>query len=55
MNIYVKDGRLCRMVDITNRVYIPLPEFSINASPNPLVLRSGYNKTVASDNHSHVG
>jgi hypothetical protein len=38
---YVKDGRLCRMVDIASRVYVPPPEFSITANPPTLTLRPG--------------
>jgi hypothetical protein len=31
-DFYVKEGRLCRMEDITSRVYVPPPEFSNTTS-----------------------
>jgi hypothetical protein len=42
----VKDGRLCRMVDVTSRVYVPPPDFSIASLPSTLVLRPGEEKAV---------
>lgn len=40
-DFYVKDGRLCRMADVTSRVYVPPPEFSLAALPSTVVLRPG--------------
>ncbi|MFY9868573.1 MAG: hypothetical protein WAK17_02540, partial [Candidatus Nitrosopolaris sp.] len=43
-DMYVKDGRLCRMIDVANRMYVPPPEFSITTIPSSLVLRPGDEK-----------
>jgi len=45
-DLYVKDGRLCRMIDETSRVYIPPPDFSVTSSPSTAVLRPGDDKAV---------
>lgn len=45
-DMYVKDGRLCRMIDVANRMYVPPPEFSITTIPSSLVLRPGDEKNV---------
>jgi hypothetical protein len=45
-DLYVKDGRLCRMVDITSRVYVPPPEFSVTSIPSTVVVRPGDNAPV---------
>lgn len=39
VDMFVKNGLLCRMVDITNRVYVPPPEFTIKISPSSITLR----------------
>lgn len=44
--VFIKDGRLCGLSDISNRVYIPPPEFTVLASPNPVELRVGEEETI---------
>ena len=46
IDLFVKNGVFCRMVDITNRVYVPPPEFIITTSPSSVLLRPGEEKTV---------
>ena len=41
MYVFIKDGHLCGISDISNRVYIPPPEYIVSASPNPIELRVG--------------
>ena len=43
---FIKDGRLCRLADISNRVYIPPPEFVISTSANSIQLRPGDEKKI---------
>jgi hypothetical protein len=38
---YVKNGYLCRMINMASRVYVPPPEFSITTLPNTINLRPG--------------
>ena len=45
-DLYVKDGKLCRMVDSTNWALSPPPEFNIIASPNSIFMRPGEDKDV---------
>lgn len=45
-DLYVKDGKLCRMVDSTNWALSPPPEFDIIASPNSIFMRPGEDKDV---------
>ena len=40
---YVKAGQYCRMVDSTNWIMIPPPDFSANISPSSIELRPGDN------------
>jgi hypothetical protein len=46
LNLYIKDGTLCRVVNLTNKVYIPPPEFAISTNPNSLTLEPGDTKTI---------
>jgi hypothetical protein len=39
------NGKLCRLADISNRVYVPTPNFIITTSPSTVDLRPG-NETV---------
>ena len=41
---FVRDRNFCRMIDTTNWVIIPPPEFSMLASPSSIVLRPGEEK-----------
>ena len=43
---FVRDRSFCRMIDTTNWVIIPPPEFSMLASPSSIVLRPGEEKDV---------
>ena len=43
---YVKDGRLCRMVDSTNWLPAPPPEFNIIVSPNSIFMRPGEHRNI---------
>lgn len=45
-DFYVNDGRLCRMVIVTSRVYVPPPEFSITPRPSTITLRPGEHSNV---------
>jgi hypothetical protein len=45
-DLYVKDGKLCRMVGSTNWALSPPPEFNIIASPNSIFMRPGEAKDV---------
>jgi hypothetical protein len=45
-DLYVKDGKLCRMVDSTNWVLSPPPEFNIIVSPNSIFMRPGDKRDV---------
>jgi hypothetical protein len=40
------DGITCKLIDTTNFVVIPPPQFPISSSPNPLELRPGEEKSV---------
>ena len=40
-DLYIKDGKLCRMVDSTNWVSSPPPQFNIIISPNSIFMRPG--------------
>lgn len=44
--VFIKDGRLCGISDISNRVYVPPPEYLISTSPNSLDLRPAEEKTI---------
>ncbi len=44
--IFIKDGRLCAVSDISSQVSIPPPEFTISTSPNNIDLRPGEEKTI---------
>jgi hypothetical protein len=44
--IFIKDGRLCALSDISSHVSIPPPEFTISTSPNNIDLRPGEDKTI---------
>jgi hypothetical protein len=44
--IFIKDGRLCAVSDISSHVSIPPPEFTISTSPNNIELRPGEEKTI---------
>jgi hypothetical protein len=44
--IFVKDGKLCRMVDVTSRVYFPSPQFSMISVPSYIDLRLGAQEPV---------
>jgi hypothetical protein len=43
---FVKEHRFCTLVDTTNWVIIPPPEFKISANPSSVVLRPGEEKNV---------
>jgi hypothetical protein len=43
---YLMNGRLCPLIDVTDIVPFPPPEFNITASPSSLVLRPGDEKTI---------
>ena len=43
---YVKNGRYCRMVDLTDWILIPPPDFSIKISPTSLEMRPGDDENV---------
>jgi hypothetical protein len=45
-SIIVKEHRFCTLVDTTNWVIIPPPEFKISANPSSIVLRPGEEKNV---------
>jgi hypothetical protein len=45
-DLYVKDGKLCRMVDSTNWVLSPPPEFNIIVSPNSIFMRPGDKRDI---------
>lgn len=42
---FIKDGRLCRLADIANRVYVPPPKFDISISSTSADLRPGDDTT----------
>ena len=44
---YLKNHRLCRLVDTTNWAVIPPPEFEMTASPNSVELRPGDEAKIA--------
>ena len=46
MYVFIKDGRLCGISDISNRVYIPPPEYVVSPSPNPVGLRVGEEEII---------
>lgn len=43
---FVKDGRVCALVDITSRVHIPPPSFDLSATPSSIELRPGEEKNI---------
>jgi hypothetical protein len=43
---FVKEHRFCRLIDTTNWVMIPPPEFTISTKPNSITLRSGEDISV---------
>jgi hypothetical protein len=43
---FVKNHRLCRLIDTTNWVIVPPPEFSMSSSPNSVVLRPNDLKNI---------
>jgi hypothetical protein len=43
---FIKNGRLCRLVDITQRIFVPPPEFVISTLPNSVELRPGEEKNI---------
>ena len=43
---FVKDHHFCRLIDTTNWVIIPPPEFIISTTPGSVVLRPGEEKDV---------
>jgi hypothetical protein len=45
-DLYVKDGKLCRLVDSTNWALSPPPEFNIIVSPNSIFMRPGDDKDI---------
>src|SRR6266516_2392206 len=44
-HFFMKDGHLCRLVDITNRVFVPPPDVLMSTSPSSVTLRAGEQKT----------
>ncbi len=42
----VKDHHFCRLIDMTNWVIIPPPDFSMSASPSSVTLRPGEEKSI---------
>jgi hypothetical protein len=38
-DVYMQNGKMCYLVDITNWVQAPPPEFVITTTPNPILLR----------------
>lgn len=46
VDMFVRNGFLCRMVDITSRVYVPPPEFTIKISPSSMTLRPSDQKSA---------
>jgi len=45
-DIFVNDDKLCYLVDVSNWVQIPPPEYVITTSPNTIVLKPGEQTTV---------
>ena len=45
-DVFINDGYLCRLLDISNRVYIPPPEFKIKTLPSAVILKPGDEKNV---------
>jgi hypothetical protein len=45
-DIFLKDSRLCNLIDISTWVHVPPPEFVISASPSSVILRPGQEKSV---------
>ena len=43
---FVQDRSFCRLIDTTNWVIIPPPEFSMSSSPSSVVLRPGEEKDI---------
>ena len=43
---FVKDHVLCRLIDTTNWVIIPPPDFSMSVSPSSVLLRPGEEKNL---------
>lgn len=46
VDLFVQNGTLCRMVDISNGVSVPPPEFIITTSPSSVLLRPGEEKNI---------
>jgi hypothetical protein len=45
-DLFIKNHRLCRLLDTTNWVIIPPPDFTITTNPSSLLLRPGEEKNV---------
>lgn len=45
-DFYVKDGKLCRMVDSTNWLLAPPPQFNIAVSPSSIFMRPGEHQDI---------
>jgi hypothetical protein len=52
--IFIKDGRLCGLTDVSSTVTIPPPEFTMSTIPNNIDIRPGEEKIVRSQINSHV-
>jgi hypothetical protein len=47
IDVIITKGNVCGIVDVANNaVYIPPPEFSVSAFPNPLEIRQGETETI---------
>ena len=44
--LFIKDGHLCALSDISNRVYVPPPRFNMSTSPSNAYLRPGEKKII---------
>jgi hypothetical protein len=44
--VFIKDGRLCSLSDISERVHIPPPDFNMSISPSNAYLRPGEKKII---------
>ena len=45
-DLFIKNHHLCRLLDTTNWVIIPPPEFTITTNPSSLLLRPGEEKNI---------
>lgn len=52
--IFIKDGRLCGLSDISSKVSIPPPEFTMSTIPNNIDVRPGEEKIVRLQIKSHT-